>query len=115
MSSYRMAQLSPAFQALLKELSTEHLQTPWTMALSVKRLRSNVQLKKMKKEQLDGVGEMAGEGTGGQEEEKSEVKLTKQEARRLRKEQRKKEVSWHCSGCIAMVDHDIITVGGAYG
>lgn len=99
-----MAQLSPAFQALLeKELSTEYLQTPWTVALSVKRLRSHVQMKKMK-EQLDTVGEMAGEGTGGQEQEKSEVKLTKQEARRLRKEQRKKEVSRHCSDCITMVD-----------
>lgn len=87
-----MAQLSPAFQALLeKELSTEYLQTPWTVALSVKRLRSHVQLKK--KERLDSVGEMAGEGTGSQEQEKSEVKLSKQEVRRLRKEQRKKEVS----------------------
>lgn len=92
MSTYRMPQLSSAFLALLeKELSTEYLQTPWTVAFSVKRMRSYVQLKK--KERLESVGEVAGERAGGHEQEESEVKLSKQEARRLRKEQWKKEVS----------------------
>lgn len=91
-STYRMPELSPAFLALLeKELSTEYLQTPWTVALSVKRMRSHAQLKK--KERLESGGEVGGEKAGGREWEESEVKLSKQEACRLRKEQRKKEVS----------------------
>ena len=87
-SSYRTAQPSAQFLAQLeRELSTEYLQTPWTVAFSVRKMRSNVQLKK--KERLE---KSAKSDTGVQEE--PEVTLTKQEARRLYKEQRKKKVNF---------------------
>ena len=87
MTSYRTARPSAQFLAQLeRELSSEYLQTPWTVAFSIKRMRSNVQLKK--KERLERAEE---EGTEAHEE--PETTISKQEARRLQKEQRKKKVS----------------------
>ena len=94
-SSYRVPQPSSHFLAQLeRELSSEFLQTPWTVALSVKRMRSQVDQRKKERQER---GEREGERGGGvgvsHAPKESDGKLNKQEARRLRREQRKKEVN----------------------
>ena len=87
-SSYRVPYPSTHFLTQLeRELSTQHLQTPGTVAYSERKREWS----EGEKEREGVEGEAEGEREGREEEE--DGKINKQEARRRRKEQRKKEVS----------------------
>lgn len=100
MSSFRTTHPSPAFLKMIEELSSaDSVATPST-ATDVKKRRVSVRKKSVHGgvEFTDGEGEGSASGEDEEEEEEEGAGLiqdkrkSKQEARRLKKERRKKEV-----------------------